>query len=105
MECAQHHLLTFHSDQSVNPVSHFVRGLVCKRDSENFVWQASVGENQVGGSISDNAGFARPGSGEHQHRALECFNRTSLLGVEIGFQYFVKSGQFDLSPDRHTHVE
>jgi hypothetical protein len=64
-----------------NALAHFPRGLVGKGESDNGLGRG--GMQQPGYAHSDDPGFARPGSGKNQHRAMGVFYRLLLGLIEV----------------------
>jgi hypothetical protein len=83
MECAEpRHALDHAADDLADAVFHFARRLVGERDGQNLARPGAAGRQDVGDAHGQHPRFAGAGTGEHEHRAVERFDRKPLLGIQ-----------------------
>ena len=61
---------------------HLVRGLVREREGENLRWLRAMRRDQPRDAAGDDLRLARPGAGDHEHRALAVRDGAPLFHVE-----------------------
>ncbi len=69
-------------DQRADPLAHLARGLVGEGDREDLARVDIALAEQVGDSISNRAGLARPGAGQNEDGAIGRKDRGALLGIQ-----------------------
>ena len=78
------HALDHAADDLADAVLHFARRLVGEGDGQNLARPGAAGRQDVGDAHGQHPRLAGAGAGEHQHRAVEGFDREPLLGIEPG---------------------
>ena len=64
--------------------AHLARGLVGEGDGQDLVGEGALGQQDVREAGGQDAGLAGAGTGQHQQRAIDGFDRRALFGVEAG---------------------
>ena len=70
------------AEQMPDPLFHLACRLVGEGDGENLGGERFASRNHVGDTGGENAGFACSGTCKNKNRAVNCFDRTALLGVQ-----------------------
>jgi hypothetical protein len=68
----------------LHPFSHFGSRFVRESHSQDLFGQAVLLVDEVGDLVSNGPGFSTARSGEYQHRAVDVFDCTKLLSIELG---------------------
>ncbi len=76
------HPLDGAADQLADAVLHLARGLVGEGDGEDLVGPGAAGVQQMRDARGQRAGLACARAGEHQHGAVERFDRRALVGIQ-----------------------
>ena len=68
--------------QEADALAHFARRLVGEGHRQNLVRPGAARSDEMGDARGQDAGLADPGSGEHEHRPVERFDRVALFFVQ-----------------------
>ena len=71
------------ADQVVDPLPHFVGGLVGERDAQDIAGRDAQFVDQEGEPVGQRAGLARPGPGHHADKSLRGGHRQTLFLVQL----------------------
>ena len=69
------------AEQMPDALFHFTRGFIGKRHGQNLRRIGRASSNNMRDARGQHAGFAGAGAREHEHRAVDDFDRAALLGV------------------------
>ena len=75
------HALDDAADQLADAFLHLARRLVGEGHREDLRGKGAARRQNVGDAGGQHARLAGAGAGQHQHRAVQCFDRLALLGV------------------------
>ena len=84
VEGAQPHTVSRYVQHLLDAAAHLARGLVGKGDREQRVGGQTLGADQPRHTVHQNAGFAGPGAGQHEHVATICRHGVALGVVQAG---------------------
>ena len=82
VEGAEPQTLDLAAEDGGDAAAHLLRGLVGEGDGEDLAGRGAAGEEDVGESCGQHAGFAGAGAGQHQEGAVDRLDGFALFGVE-----------------------
>ena len=83
MKCSNPHGLAAETDQRLNPLLHFIGGLVGKCNGQNGRRPNLVLGHQPGDPMGDHPRFAGTGTGQDQQRTIDMAYSIGLLGIKF----------------------
>ncbi len=84
MKRAEPEALCRTAQDGTDPLTHFARRLVGERDSEHLPRKSAARDEDVSEARGEHTGLPRPGTRQHEERAIQRLHRNPLLDVQPG---------------------